>query len=263
MSANPCLLPVATALLALAGACATANHDVAQRSRQEPGRVGAGADSEEATTDEGSVTTMPAPYETPTAAGPPTKRRRESKLDRAGTGAGVEFGMAGGGDDLIAATYADGRQATMSAGGLLLLALHAEWTPIRTRGHHGFGLGVSGGFKYNGLSGSNGSVKFLRYPVIASVHALWHVKQKYFLLTRAGLEKDFAPALSGDGVGVGVNASFTSNLGVLSEAGVYWQADREVGFDVKVRYTWIEYGYGSTRIDGSSVALLATALMTL
>jgi hypothetical protein len=256
MSASLRPFPIATALLALASACATAHHDGAQRSRQEPGPVAGGGDGEEAAAE-------PVPYETPTAAGPPPEHRRESKLDRAGTGFGLEFGMGGGGDDLVAATYADGHQAKMSAGGLLLLALHAEWTPVRTHQHHGFGVGVSGGVKYNGLSGNNGSVKFLRYPVIASAHALWHVKQKYFFLTRAGVEKDLAPALSGDGVGVGVNASFTSNLGVLGEVGVYWQADRDLGFDVKLRYTRIEYGYGSGSIDGSSIALLVTALTTL
>jgi len=254
MRANLPPFLVATAMLALA--CATAHHDVAEGARQEPGRATGGGDSEEATTE-------PAAYETPSAAAPPIERRRKSKLDRAGTGFGVEFGLGGGGDDLVSATYADGHQAKMSAGGLLLLALHAEWTPIRTREHHGFGLGLSGGFKYNGLSAANGSVKFMRYPVIASAHALLHVKQKYFFLARAGLEKDFAPALSGDGLGVGVNASFTSNLGALGEVGVYWQANKDLGCDVKVRYTRIEYGYPGGSIDGSSLALLATALMTL
>jgi hypothetical protein len=243
---------VAPVLLILATSCATTHHDIAQPSRQEPG----GGDSEEATAE-------PVPYETPTAAGPPAEHRRESKLDKAGTGLGVEFGMGGGGDDLVTATYTDGHQAKMSAGGLLVLALHAEWTPIRTRERHGFGLGLSAGVKYNGLSADNGSVKFLRYPVIASAHALLHVKQKYFFLARAGLEKDFAPALSGDGLGVGMNASFTSSLGAMGEMGVYWQANRKLGCDVKVRYTHIKYSYGSGSVDGSSLALLATALMTL
>jgi hypothetical protein len=252
MRANLRPFLAATAMLALA----CAHRDAVQRPHQEPNGAAGGGDSEEGATE-------PAPYETPGPAGPPIEPSRKSNLDRAGTGAGLEFGLAGGGDDLVTATYADGHEATMAAGGLLLVALNAEWTPIRTRAHHGFGVGLSGGIKYNSLGASNGSVRFLRFPVIASAHALWHVKQKHFFLTRAGLEKDLAPTLSGDGLAAGLNLGLSSHIGALGEAGIYWQAARDLGIDLKVRYTWIEYRYGRATIDGSSVAFLATVHVPL
>jgi hypothetical protein len=228
----------------------------------------------------------PPPQAPPTAAGDreePVRPRRPVVRSNGGDPYGrpprkplwglmFEFGLGGGGDDLVKVELSDGSTQTLSAGDGVSFSLGLMLTPLWVG--DSLGVGVSGtlGYKYWSVGASNGDVSMARFPFTAGVHLLPRVGQNWLLLVRGGIDKETDVSISSSGVAAGTYANLTAGLGGFAEGGLYYLFDffnpppgngpvpeQNGGFSLTFRYTKLSYAVNGESINGQSF-MLFTAL---
>lgn len=75
----------------------------------------------------------------------------------------------------------------------------------------------------------------------------------WYLSLAAGISKDIAPSLSGDGSAAGLQADFGSPLGWFVDFGALWYQNWQTALGASIRYTHARYTYAGESFDASSV----------
>lgn len=180
----------------------------------------------------------------------PTADAEASEPYRPKFGVNGAFGLAFGGDDLVTAEYDNGEERTLSAGTGVILSVGATATPLWA-GPVGFGVGVDLGWKYTQLTAENGTLSLERFPVVGSLHTLFHVGGSWYLLAAGGVHHELGVSISGDGVFDGISADPESSLGFMGEIGALY-GKRGFGVDATLRYTTLEYEANGDTADASN-----------
>jgi len=169
---------------------------------------------------------------------------------------GVRLGFSFGGDNLITGTMSDGSTRTLDAGKGDIVTFNGSTAPWWISNVVGFGAGIELGFKYGGISASNGSASLMRYPLAGFLQALARLSDNVFILARGGIDKDLSVHLSGDGVLSNAKADFTSNVGLMGEIGIGYHYYSHLLFDATFRYTRVTYSIRGESFDGSNGGLM-------
>jgi hypothetical protein len=185
----------------------------------------------------------------------------------------LEFGLGGGGDDLVKVSLSDGSTQTLSAGDGVALSLGLMWTPLWLG--DALGVGVSGTFGYKGWSvgASNGDISIGRFPFTAAVHVMPRIARNWLLLARGGIDKETAASVSSSGDAAGIGANLDAKLGGFGEGGFYYTYDvfksvepKEDGtlpaqhgaWSLTFRYTKLTYTANGVSVDGQSLMFFST-----
>jgi hypothetical protein len=149
-------------------------------------------------------------------------------------GLNAGLGIAFGGDDV------PDRSAGIPAGDGIVLSLGATLTPLWL-GPVGLGAGVDLGFKYYALQTRGGGYDLRRVPIVASLHALVSVADRWFLLFAGGLHAEVAIQASRTGSrSDGSETRYPAAFGAMGEAGVLY-AVGHVGVDITLRFAGLRY----------------------
>jgi hypothetical protein len=81
------------------------------------------------------------------------------------------------------------------------------------------------------------------------------ISERWYIVVSGGGHKEFDTHLSGSGVVSGIDASFDSPLGWMSELGFYYASTVNWGTGFGVRYTALHYLYDGNTIGASSVGV--------
>lgn len=165
------------------------------------------------------------------------------------------LGLAGGGDDLIEATYTNGNTDTLSAGSGVSFTLGASLTPLWIADAIGFGLGGSFGYKVDSIDASNGSIELSRVPIDVWMQSLVRVSPRWFISLAWGPHKDLDIGLSGSGLASDLRATFDCSWGWMAEIGVLNWSSQYVGGGVAFRYTKVQYLYDGVGLNAESFGL--------
>jgi hypothetical protein len=151
---------------------------------------------------------------------------------RPGTGFSLFTGFALGGDDFVKATSTNGNDQSLSAGQGFVLGIGAMATPFWPADTIGFGVGIDGSLKYDGIDASNGSASITRFPVALSAHLLTNGSggDHYFML-KGGIERDFGVSYSASGFD-SLNASVPGTWGPLGAVGYYKRSNDSFAWDL-------------------------------
>jgi hypothetical protein len=168
--------------------------------------------------------------------------------ERSNVGMRFITGVTIGGERLASVTFTNGESEDLRAGDGIHLAFGLNWTPIWLDNWVGLGAGLDGGLKYASIGASNGHISLLSWPVILSLHTMLAGGTNWSLLARAGLEKDFAPRMSGDGLGAGADASLSSKVGFMGELGPTFTRPGAAGYGFVARFSSIEYTFAGVAI---------------
>ncbi|HEY7371587.1 MAG TPA: hypothetical protein VIF57_05360 [Polyangia bacterium] len=168
----------------------------------------------------------------------------------------MDLGYAGGGRDLVTATFANGEESTLSSGDGLILALGADFTPIWIGDVLGLGAGATFGLKYAEVGASNGRVSLLRFPLAATMNVFVGVSRRWLLLFRAGVVEDTNARLTGNGVANLPDIPLSSSLGFIGEAGVAFARGDHLGMSLTMRITAIDYSYGGETIPAANIGVV-------
>ena len=95
------------------------------------------------------------------------------------------------------------------------------WTPIWLGDELGLGVGGYVGVKYQTVGGSNSNLSLTRFPLGVAAHALLRISERWFLLLRGGIQKEYGISISGGGDMSG-SADLDGSLGPLGEGGFYY-----------------------------------------
>jgi len=152
---------------------------------------------------------------------PPQEEETPLWLRHPGSGLTFDFGGFGGGTDLATAQFSDGSTATLSAGGGGFASVGGLWTPLWLGDELGLGVGGYVGVKYQTVGGSNSNLSLTRFPIGLAAHALLRLSERWFLLLRGGVQKEYGIGLSGGG-DVSGSADLDGSLGPLGEGGFYY-----------------------------------------
>src|SRR6185436_18315942 len=121
-------------------------------------------------------------------------------------------------------------------------------------------LGVGGaaeiGYMADRVGASNGHVTFDRIPLVGTVHLMLRLSHQWYCLVGGGVRKDLAAEVYGGGAGSGVGAPFTSLLGGVAQAGMYYALNEHVGFDGLFRLTVMDYSAPGGTVNASNGGLL-------
>ena len=174
----------------------------------------------------------------------------------------LEFGLGGGGEDLVSVTLTDGSTQTLSAGDGVSFALGVMCTPLWIGNDLGVGLSATAGYKYWSVGASNGDISIGRAPLALALHVLPRVSPRWFLFGRGGLQKEVDVHISSSGAAAGIDASPEAKLGGFGEAGFYLISDNSAqnfAWSVTFRYTKLSYVENGVSADGQSFMLFSTA----
>ena len=172
-----------------------------------------------------------------------------------------EFGMGGGGDDLVNVTLSDGSHQTLSAGDGVTLSFGLMVTPLWLGDSLGVGVSGTAGYKGWSVGGSNGGIRLSRFPLTAAVHVLPRIAQRWFLLARGGIDKDADVSISGSGIAAGTEVGLHASPGGFGEAGIYNimnTPEQRGAWSLTVRYTKATYSANGGSVDGSSFMVFST-----
>jgi len=142
-------------------------------------------------------------------------------LRHPGSGLTFDFGGFGGGTDLATAQLSDGTTETLSAGGGGFASVGGLWTPLWVGDELGLGLGGYVGVKYQTVGASNSNLSLTRFPIGVAAHALVRISERWFLLLRGGVQKEYGISISGGGDMSG-NIDVDGAVGPLGEGGFYY-----------------------------------------
>jgi hypothetical protein len=164
------------------------------------------------------------------------------------------LGFAGGGANLITATYVDGSSSSIDAGAGLVFAGGVTWMPFWFGDTLGMGVAVDVGWKHKSLYvNSDGNATMNRYPITASVQGLLDLGKSWYLAAGAGIDYETGIRFRGEGVLADFNADFDDAVGGLGELGILWKMS-DLAFDFRVRYTAIHYSAFGQQVDASNVS---------
>jgi Outer membrane protein beta-barrel domain len=157
------------------------------------------------------------------------------------------FGLTFGGDKLATVDFTNGDSESIRAGGLVMFYAGAEW-----RVSPQLALQGTVGYHVDDTSGSNGSLRFSRYPI--DLLALFSVNERVRL--GGGVEFANNPKVGSSGVLAGTTGKFKNSTGLVLEGEYLFTP--QVG--LKARYASHEFKFdgGSDSVDGSYFGLLGT-----
>lgn len=138
----------------------------------------------------------------------------------------MEMGLHYGGDEMVEVVYTNGDSSDTDGGeGVALsLGVSIDAPAVETR--------LKAGWKYKGISASNGDIDWQRFPIDALV--LYKVDQWRF---GGGLTYHLNPTFRGSGVASVLDVDFDNALGALAEIDFYVSPQLYLG----AVYTMIEY----------------------
>lgn len=145
-------------------------------------------------------------------------------------------GLTGGGDTLATVTYTDGSTQDVSAGGLVLLRLGADWQI-----NPNFSMQGTFGFHRNAINAKNGELAFQRNFVEGL--GFWHFLPKHRI--GLGLRQTSGAKLNSSGAASMGNYEYNSSLGTVLE--YEWMISRsgKVGYGLTVRLVNEKYSVKS------------------
>ncbi len=206
---------------------------------------------------------VPAPA--PVAAPPPAptgavrgEGARSKTIHRPGNGFGMVIGGAFGGQEIARGTFTDGHMETINAGGGVVLALSGSWTPIWIGQVLGLGASTTIGYKMTQIADNDGnSLQLASFPLDLSLQLLLAVQRHWYLVVRAGAQKELHVHFSGQGFAAPVDQFFTAPIGAQVEGGLLVYAGF-TGIGLTVKSSSVRYETGAGSIDASNVAILAS-----
>jgi opacity protein-like surface antigen len=155
------------------------------------------------------------------------------------------MGLTYGGDKLAEVQFTNGDSQSIRAGGLVMLYVGAEWriSPLMA-------LQGTVGYHVHDSSGSNGSLRFSRYPV--DLLALYSLNDRVRL--GGGVEFANSPKVGSDGVLAGINGKFKDSTGLVLEGEYLFSP--HVG--LKARFASHKFKFDGGSVDGNHFGLLGT-----
>jgi hypothetical protein len=151
----------------------------------------------------------------------------------------LSFGFAFGGDELVAAEFTDGSDASIAAGNGAMIGLGVVVMPLRSEGHS-LGVSVDQSAKFAEISARNASITLTRFPLVAALRYSYAFTDTWHFAAGGGLVYEYGISLSGDGDAEGLDADFENALGFMAEAGVAYR-ERSFVIDVTLRFTGLTY----------------------
>jgi hypothetical protein len=155
--------------------------------------------------------------------------------------------LTGGGSKTVTVQYTNGDDYTMRAGQLFQLYGGVEYRVPDS----GVAVQVNVGYHFDSAGGSNGDVRFTRYPVEAI--ALYQLAPQWRL--GVGVRDATSAKLHGSGAANGIDANFNASLGAIVQA--EWLPTPRWG--VQLRYVHETYKLKDStedlRISGNHVGL--------
>lgn len=158
----------------------------------------------------------------------------------------VRGGIDLGGDEMARAYFTNGNDDKIHAGEMLSVAAGGIYsaTPFS---QPGFETEVTFGWKFDSITGKNGSIDWDRYPL--EVLEFYRTGTWRF---GGGISYHMNPQLSGDGVAASLGTvSFDDALGVAGEIDYL----TDTGLLIGGRITLIDYEYRNQIVNGNSVGL--------
>lgn len=153
---------------------------------------------------------------------------------------GLAFGLAVGGDPLVAAEYANGEERRITAAGGAEFAVTFALTPLWA-GVFGFGVSGELGWKLQLVSATNGEVMLTRVPAVATAHMLAKVVEGQYVAVLAGIQHDVGIGFEVSGVGQAPAYSLQSGLGLLAGLGYHYLFTEHLSFDFRLRFVKLDY----------------------
>jgi hypothetical protein len=151
----------------------------------------------------------------------------------------LSFGFAFGGDEVAAATYSDGTDASIRAGTGGLFGIGVVLMPFRREGHS-FGVAVDQSVKFTQISARNASIALTRFPLVASLRYDYAFTDTWHLALGGGVVYEYGISLTGDGDFDGLDLDIENALGWMGEAGVAYR-ERSFVIDATLRFTSLTY----------------------
>jgi hypothetical protein len=166
-----------------------------------------------------------------------------------GFGVIFEWGIGGGGAELVSVEYTDGSSGTLSLGDGISISMGLMWTPIWIGDDLGIGLSGTAGYKGWQVGASNGDASINRFPLTLALHVMPRVAARWFLFARGGIDKEVGVSISASGIVGNGSADLSANLGWFGEGGFYkiMETEEQRGaWSLTFRYTDLSYatGYG-------------------
>jgi hypothetical protein len=151
-----------------------------------------------------------------------------------------------GGDELIELQWDDGDETTLKAGQLMTFAAGV----LYRRPDAPWAVEATLGYKFDQANGDNGSIKFTRIP-LDLVASFAHGGHRI----GGGATAHLSPSFSCDADGVcDGTIDYDTALGGILQYAYGFRVGANSGFDVGLRYTFIEYsGSDLPSLDGSGV----------
>lgn len=152
--------------------------------------------------------------------------------------AGFDFG----GDTLETVTFRDGTTETIKANEGFYVAGGVAYIPETLN----LETELTVGWKYTGVTASNGELRFTRYPLEALVFYPWE-----FMRFGGGLTYHINPTLERDGAVVGSDEKYDNAVGLVGQVDYRLSDNVTLG----VRYTMLEYSRagGDKGADGFGI----------
>jgi hypothetical protein len=160
----------------------------------------------------------------------------------------IGFGLTFGGTTLANVQYVNGNSCNIHAGGLgdVYAGVDYRRRPVSVQ--------VTAGYHFDTCDGSNGSLRFSRYPV--ELLAYYGFGENW----RAGGGVRFVmdPHISGGGVAGGTDVKFRSATGAVLEGEYLLSRTGWVQFGFKLRYVFEHYQpeFGGASVSGNHVGAL-------
>jgi hypothetical protein len=151
----------------------------------------------------------------------------------------LSFGFAFGGDEVAAATYSDGSEASIRAGSGGLIGIGVVLMPVRSEGHS-LGVAVDQSVKFTQISARNASISLTRFPLVASLRYDYAFSDTWHLALGGGFVYEYGISLTGDGDFDGLDVEIENAAGWMGEAGVAYR-ERAFVIDATLRFTGLTY----------------------
>ena len=153
---------------------------------------------------------------------------------------GLGFGLAVGGDPLVAAEYVNGEERRITAAGGAEFAVTFAMTPLWA-GVLGFGVSGELGWKLQLVAATNGEVMLTRVPAVATAHMMAKAVEGHYVAVVAGIQHDFGIGFDASGVGQVPPYSLQSGLGLLAGLGYEYLFTERFSFDCRLRFVKLDY----------------------
>ncbi len=161
-----------------------------------------------------------------------------------------QLGISSGGEKLATATFDNGEDESIRAGGLFSASVGVIVNPFSTMNKK-LETQLSVGYKQDSTSAENGDITFSRVPL----EVIQFYRFDNFRIG-AGLTYHINPTLDGDGFAGDLHAKFDDALGFVVEADYFFGYRGFVG----IKTTIIDYEIGGYEVEGNSYGLVLGAI---